>query len=125
MKMLTHILSRIGLLALLAVVMVPAPASAQATEELDRERMTQFARAHVAINAARDEFHGKVARVHDEEGRRRAREEVEAQIAEVLEAQEMTKEQYDDITLRISLDGELRTMFDEILAELAAETGDG
>ena len=124
MKMLTHVLSRIGLVALLAVVMVPAPASAQAPQELDRARMTQFARAHVAINDARDEFHGKVARVHDEEGRRRAREEVEAQIDEVLEAQELTHEQYDDITLRISLDGELRTMFDEILAELAAETGE-
>ena len=110
MKMLTHVLSRIGLVALLAVVMVPAPASAQAPQELDRARMTQFARAHVAI--------------HDEEGRRRAREEVEAQIDEVLEAQELTHEQYDDITLRISLDGELRTMFDEILAELAAETGE-
>ena len=32
-----------------------------------------------------DEFHGKVARVHDEEGRLRAREEVEQAIEAILE----------------------------------------
>lgn len=123
MKMLRRTLPTLGLFALMTVLLVPAPVSAQETPELDRARMTQFARAHVAINDARDEFHGKVARVHDEEGRRRAREEVEAQITAILEEQEMSKDQYDDITLSISLDGDLRAMFDEIVAELAAENG--
>jgi predicted transcriptional regulator len=86
--------------------------------ELDRERMVEFARAHIAINDARDEFHGAVARVHDPEGRVRAREEVEATIEAILEEAEMTQEEYDQITLLISLDGELRTMFEEVMAEL-------
>lgn len=105
-----------------ATALVPSSAQAQADEvELDRERVTQYARAHIGLNEARDEFHGKVGRVHDEEGRRRAREELEAAVAEVLSEQEMTQEEYDEITLIISLDGEIRTMFEEILEALAEE----
>ena len=44
---------------------------------IDRERMVEFVRVHIAVNDVRDEFHGAVARVHDPEGRIRAREEVE------------------------------------------------
>ena len=89
--------------------------------ELDRDRLTQYALAHNAMNDARDEFHGKVARVHDEEGRLRAREEMEAQVTSILSEQSMTRKQYDAITLRISLDGEIRLMFEEILVALAEE----
>lgn len=97
-------------------------AAAQDLEiEMDRERMVEFARTHIAINDARDEFHGAVARVHDPEGRIRAREEVEAAIEAILEEAEMTREEYDQITLLISLDGELRTMFEEVMAELEEE----
>ncbi len=100
-----------------------APAAGQADERpLDRERMTQYARAHRALNDARDEFHGKVGRVHDEQGRERARVEMEEQIAEALAAHELTQEEYDEITLLISLDGDARALFEEILAELAEET---
>lgn len=89
--------------------------------EVDREMMTRFVRAHLEINDARDEFHGKVARVHDAEGRARAREEVEARITSVLEAQEMTREQYDQVILMISLDGDMRAMFEEVVIELQQE----
>jgi len=109
--------------AMAGVAPVAAQDSTEARTELTRERMTQFAQAHLAINEARDAFHGAVARVHDEEGRIRAREEVEAKIETILEEQEMTREEYDEITLRISLDGELRAMFEEILKELT-EPGD-
>ena len=88
----------------------------------DRERLTHFAQAHVLINEARDEFHGQVARVHDEEGRRRAREEVDARIGEILEEHQLTAEEYDAFILQISLDGELRATFEEVLTALAEET---
>ena len=105
-----------------AGLVAAAPIVAQDLEiEMDRERMTQFAQAHIAINDARDEFHGAVARVHDPEGRIRAREEVEAAIEAILEEAEMTREEYDQITLLISLDGELRTMFEEVMVELEEE----
>jgi hypothetical protein len=115
-------------LALMGGVLAPVTVAAQeeAQEQtVDRETMTRFARAHLAINEARDEFHGKVARVHDEEGRVRAREEVETTIRQVLETEKITREEYDDMILRISLNGDLRTMFDEIVAELEAGRGSG
>lgn len=115
--------SRGLLLLALALAGGTAPLAAQEeqTEPLTRERLTEFARAHLAINEVRDEFHGEVARVHDEEGRTRAREQVEEKIASILEEHELTREEFDEITLRISLDGELRAMFDEILVKLAEE----
>ena len=110
---------------LLAVLAGRAPAAAQAEgavdPEITREQMEHFARAHIAINDIRDEFHGEVARVHDAEGRQRAREQVEERIAAVLEEHELTRERFDELTLLISLDGDLRAMFDEILAEIAEE----
>lgn len=108
-------------LLVLALASVATPVQAQTEGEgldLDRESLTQYAIAHGAINDARDEFHGKVARVHDAEGRLRAREEVEAAIVTILEGQGMTREGYDAITLLISLDGDFRVMFDEIMLEL-------
>ncbi|MDX1493448.1 MAG: DUF4168 domain-containing protein [Longimicrobiales bacterium] len=110
------------LLAIFAVLAAsPATARAQDAGSVDQARLTQFARAHIAINDARDEFHGQVARVHDEEGRRRAREEVDARIQEILEEQEMTQEEYDEFILLISLDGELRAAFDELVVQLQEE----
>lgn len=84
----------------------------------DHDRLVQFARAHAQINDARDEFHGQIARVHDEEGRRRAREEVDARIAEILAAEQIEAAEYDDFILRISLDGDLRESFEAALAEV-------
>ena len=105
----------------LTLASVGTPVQAQ-TEgdglDLDRESITQYAIAHGEINDARDEFHGKVARVHDAEGRLRAREEVEAAIGTILEGHKMTREEYDEITLLISLDGEFRLIFEEIMLEL-------
>ena len=114
-----------GALSLLSLALAAsaAPAAAQdvASDSVSREELTRFARAHMAIADVRDEFHGAVARVHDEEGRLRAREQVEERIAGVLEEHEMTREEFDAYTLRISLDGELRALFEEILVELEEE----
>jgi hypothetical protein len=108
------------LLALVIAAAAVSPAHAQDATP-NRERLTQFARAHMSINEARDAFHGQVARVHDEEGRRRAREEVDARIADILEEHELTKEEYDAFILQISLDGDLRATFEELLVQLAEQ----
>lgn len=100
-------------------ILLPGALHAQdEPESVDEVRLVQFARAHLAIAEARDEFHGEVARVHDEEGRIRAREEVDVRIAEILEENEMTREEYDGFILSISLDGELRAAFEEALVQL-------
>lgn len=110
--------------ALLLLLVVTAPAVAQADDvPLDRQHITQYARTHIALNKARDEFHGKVGRIHDEQGRERARQEMEAEVVAALEANGMTRDEYDRITLVISLDGEARALFDEVLAELQAGGG--
>ncbi len=112
-------------LVVLVLMGVLLPTSSQAQDtEIGRDRMTQFARAHISLDAARDEFHGKVGRVHDEDGRTRARAEMVAQIAQILEEQDMTQEQYDEITLIISLDGDARALFEEVSAELATAPTD-
>lgn len=113
-------------LVMLLMAMATLPASAQSQEtEPDRERLLQFAKAHVAFNTARDEFHGKVGRVHDEDGRQRARVELQRQLAGILVERELTQEEYDEITLAISLDADVRAIFDEILIELASEGSGG
>jgi hypothetical protein len=111
-------------LGLLLTVWVLQPAHAHGQDEdVDRALLTRYALAHVELNDARDEFHGKVGRVHDEEGRRRAREELDARVDSIFVAHEMTLEEYDEITLTISLDGAVRTMFEEILLEIAEGEG--
>lgn len=110
------------ILATLLAVGAGSPAHAQEQDLApDREVLAQFARTHLLINDARDAFHGEIARLHDEEGRRRAREEVDARISGILEEHAITREQYDALILRISMDGELRATFEEILAEVAEE----
>ena len=124
MKKTRSLTGALGALAF-ALVLIPGSLGAQETFETpDRDRMVEYTRAHRAINDARDEFHGQVARVHDAEGRARAREEVESAIDSILESHEMSREEYDHITLLISIDGDLRTTFDEIMTELDEE-GDG
>ena len=85
---------------------------------VDDDLVLRMARVHTAIAEARDEFHGEVARVHDAEGRARAREEVDARIEEIFAEHEVTRDAYDDFILRISLDGDLRTAFEEAMAQL-------
>ena len=106
----------------LVVAMAAVPQATQGQEApLDRARLTEFARAHLLVNDARDEFHGKVGRIHDEQGRDRARLELATQVEDILAAHEMTRVQYDELILTISLDGAARAMFEEILVELAEE----
>lgn len=109
--------------ALVGSILLSAQSAVAQTEIVppDRERMTEFVRAHLAVNDARDEFHGKIGRLHDEQGRERARQELEEQIDDILEGAAMTREEYDQLILLISLDGDMRSMFDEIVRQLEEE----
>lgn len=116
--------ARLGLLLSTLGLLAAAPlalAAQEAPEVPTREQLREYTIAHLAINQARDDFHGKLARVHDAEGRLRAREEVEVAIETILEEHELSRERYDEITLMISLDGALRATFEEIVVELEEE----
>ena len=121
MKMFGRAIEVGAILATAASLCVASPHEASAQDVPDLEALTEFARAHMAINDARDEFHGKIGRIHDEDGRLRAREEMKVQVAQILTDHELTQERYDEVTLTISLDGELRAVFEEILVQLAEE----
>ena len=94
----------------------PDPLSGQ-QDALGTERLTAFAKAHVAMNEVRDEFHRQIGEIHEEQGRERARAELDVKIARTLLEHEFTPQEYDQIFLLLS-DGETRAAFDQILAQL-------
>jgi len=106
--------------AALALVCTPAGVQAQEMPEVSPETLESYAKLHVAINSIRDEYHGVLGRIHDTQGRDQVREEMDEKIAEAHAEHEMTEDQYDQITLVISFDSDLREAFDELVLELAA-----
>ena len=104
-----------------AVATVSAPSTVQAQDEppeITEETLALFANVHHQITIIRDEYHGQLARIHDEQGRALVRAELDGKIAEVHEAEGMTPDDYDRITLVVSLDATLREAFEALLAEL-------
>lgn len=113
-------------IALALAVACGAASSAGAQEApLDREQLTRYARAHIAIGAARDEFHARIARIHDDLGLARAREEMDARIAQILVENGLTSEQYGVLTLLISQNEAVRAVFEEIERGLRQSGGGG
>lgn len=102
----------------------PAPLAAQETRAgVGEEALTRFARAHLAIGKARDAYHGQVGRIHERQARLEARRRLEATIAGILEEEGLTRQEYDDLTLLVSVDAEARATFERILAELTDPSG--
>ena len=118
MTNLQRAIARGAVLVLLLLSGVPAAGSAQ-DAPLDREQLTRFARAHLATGAARDEFHAKLARSHDADGLGRARQELDARVAQILVENALTSEQYGVITLVISQNEEVRAVFEQISRQLS------
>ena len=102
----------------------PDPLSGQ-QDALGTERLTAFAKAHVAMNEVRDEFHRQIGEIHEEQGRERARAEFDVKIARTLLEHEFTPQEYDRIFLLLLSDGETRAAFDQILAQLTEAAAGG
>ena len=77
-----------------------------------------YARAHLALDAAREEFHARIARIHDDPGLARAREELDAKVAQIFIEHAISSERYGEITLLISQNEEVRAVFEEISRQL-------
>ena len=103
---------------LLTSVVVPSARAQEAP--LDRAELTRYARAHIAMDAARDAFHATIARTHDDVGLAKAREEMDARVARILIENQLTTERYGVIRLSISQNESLRMVFDEISTQLRA-----
>jgi hypothetical protein len=112
------------LTASFGVLSPPAQVEAQAqtadAPAINDERLTQYATLHRAINQARDEFQASKARVHDAEARERLRHEMDERLAGIYVEHGMTKEEYDGITFLVSIDNDVRSRLEEILASLNA-----
>lgn len=105
----------------LALVLVSGASSGAGAQEapLDREQLTRYARAHIALSTARDEFHARIAGIHDDVGLARAREEMNARITQILAENALSSEQYGVLTLLVSQNEVVRAVFEEISAGLA------
>jgi len=110
----------VALMAAVAAA-ISAPSSVQAQDappEITEETLALFAKVHHEITIIRDEYHGRLARIHDTQGRQEVRNELDAKIAEIHESEGMSAEDYDRITLVVSLDAALRERFETLLAAL-------
>jgi hypothetical protein len=103
---------------LLALVLLAGASARIHAQPLQREELTRYARAHFAMAEARDEFHRRIAGIHDDVGLARAREEMDLRVAQILEQNTMSSERYGEITLLISQREEIRAAFDEISRQL-------
>ena len=108
-------------------VVAPLPLAAQTQElpQVTTERMTVFVEAHIAISEQRDDFHAELGRTHELQERERIRARFQERIQGILAANEMTRLEYDEITLVISIDEEQRLIFERMLEELSSGEGSG
>ncbi len=110
----------VAVLALIGADAAPLIAQQEASPTAEDSAMVRFARAHLAVAAARDEFHGRLARTHEAQERARLRDELGERLAGILESHEVTQAEFDRFTLLISSDAEARAKFEKILTDLAA-----
>lgn len=111
--------SRVIALATLVLAGFAAEARAQAAP-LDRDELTRYARTYLAVDAAREAYHARIARIHDDVGLARARAELDAQVAQIFDEHAITSERYGEITLLVSQDAAVRADFEEIVSQLRA-----
>lgn len=97
---------------------IEAQAQTAEAPALTDERLTVYATLHRAINQTRDELQSSKARVHDGEARERIRHETDEALARLYTEHGMAKEEYDGITFMVSIDNDVRSRLETILASL-------
>ena len=119
----------LGALFSLALLIVAAnPLSLVAQQQaptVDRPKLMVFARAHIAKNEARDEFHAEMGSTHEEQARARARAAFEEKVVSIFSEHELAQDDYERIVLIVSLDATVRELLEEIMAELTGEPAAG
>ena len=113
--------------ALFAASLITPPLAAQQAPpgDLDQDMLEAYTKAHIALNAARDDYQGQLGRTHDAQEQARLRAELAERSASVLARHEISAVDYDRITALISVDESLRTRFEALLAALTAGAGAG
>ena len=83
--------------------------------EVTEEVLAAYAKAHVALDAARDAYQRQLGRTHDLQEQARLRAELAETQLSVLAEHEIRQEEYDRITAVISVDQALRERFEALL----------
>ena len=106
---------------LFAVFLIPASLAAQegSQRDLTDDMLAAYANVHIAVNAMQEVFQRDIAATHEPQEQARLRAEWVDQIASVLSENEISQEDYDWITVVISVDETSRNRFDVLLAELS------
>lgn len=113
----------VGLFALLGTV-TPAPLNGQETRAdtagIDEARLTAYAKAFIAISAARDSVGTELVSPKNKktEVQLELREKLRRQIARVLREHNLTQDEYNRTTYAVSSDARQRQAFDDIMARL-------
>ena len=115
----------VAMTSLFVVAPLPLAAQTQELPQVTTERMTVFVEAHIAISEQRDDFHAELGRTHELQERERIRARFQERTQEILADNEMTRLEYDEITLVISIDEEQRLIFERMLEELSSGGGSG
>ena len=104
----------------LSVAVVPSSlyAQEQAPAQVAEAQLRAYAVSYLVIITARDDFQREMGHSHDEQERDRIRLVLQERLAEILVEQELTQEEYERLTLLISIDGSLRERFDKQMEEL-------
>ena len=115
----------------LSTVVIPSSLHAQEQEQTQEQEQEQelpqavqaqlrvYANAYLAMVTARDDFQREMGHSHDEQERDRLRQGLRERQAEILVENELTAEEYERITLQVSIDAQHRELFDQILEELS------
>jgi hypothetical protein len=104
----------------------PLAISAQqqtAAPTMDREVLTTFAKAYVAIAQVRDQIQAELAKTGNKtpQAQQQLRDKLREQIGHVLHQHQLTDAEFQRRTYLISTDNEQRKLFDEIIAQLTGQ----
>jgi hypothetical protein len=114
------------------VVSLSVPAHVLARQQatppsMDREVLTTFAKAYVAIAQVRDQIQAELAKTANKtpQAQQELRDRLREQIGHVLHAHQLTEEEFQRRTYLVSTDDEQRRTFDEIIAQLTGQPTPG
>jgi hypothetical protein len=100
----------------------PPPQQA-APPTVDREVLTSFAKAYIAIAQVRDQIQAELAKTGNKtpEAQQQLRDKLREQIEHVLHTHQLTNDEFQRRTYLISTDNDQRKVFDEIMAQLTGQ----
>ena len=108
-------------LALFALVMPARVLGQEQASQVGDDRLALFAKTYLEVGKARDQIHAELAKVRNKttEAQEALRVQMREKIAEILQQNGMTEEEFKNITHIVSFDQERREKFEELMTAAA------